>query len=104
MASSSELQHVDVGTHWFCDRNDHVPQDVGQSEARERKPTDIELSIVKRQELIIDCLQLFAYDSPEIEPQKNFLARGIDRQLGKCDVCIVEYYKVKRRLMEKLRE
>ena len=104
MALSSELQHVDAGTHWFCDRNDSAPQPLRRSEPHEHKPSDIELSTVKRQNLIIDCLQLFAYDSPEIEPQKNFLAKGIDHHLGKCDVCIVEYYKVKRKLMEKLIE
>ena len=98
-----DLQQLQTSIHWFCDRRDgvlnHNPTGLGDP-----KPSEIETSAIYRRAIILESLKLFAYDSPEIVPQKNVLAEGIDRHLGKCDICIVEYYKLKRRLVEKLRE
>ena len=52
---------------------------------------------------MLDCLQLFAYDSPDAGPPKELLSQGIDRQMSRCDVCIVEYYRLKKKMMEDLR-
>ena len=48
-----------------------------------------------------DCLTLFSYDDAHAF-QEQF-GRAIDIQLGRCDICIEEYYKAKQRLVEKLR-
>jgi len=99
-----ELQDLDTSVHWFCDRKDNTTQYHGSTVPEDHKPSALELSLTARHDLVLDCLHIFAYDSPDIEPQKSFLAHSIDRHLGKCDVCIIEYYKVKHKLMHKLRE
>ena len=100
---SRSLQQLQASTHWFCDRGKGVLNHNAPG-LDNRKCSEIETSAIYRRSIILESLKLFAYDSPEIAPQKNALARGIDRNLEKCDVCIVEYYKLKRRLIEKLRE
>ena len=101
-----ELQRLDERLHWFCERQDAVPlaDPTNGLEQEDRKPSKIEASVESRREQVVQCLQLFAYDSPELVSHKAILGRNIDRQLGKCDVCIVEYYKGKRSLIEKLIE
>ena len=101
-----QLQRLNPLLHWFCNRSD-VPPDAESrngSEPEEHKPTEIDWSTNARRELVLETLLLFSYDGTEIVAQKEFLKRSIDRQLGKCDVCIIEYYKAKRRLIAKLRE
>lgn len=99
-----ELQNLDINVHWFCDRKDDATQQHGRSTTEDHKPSALEFSLTARHDLVLDCLHIFAYDSPDIDPQKSFLAQSIDRHLGRCDTCIIEYYKVKHRLMDKLRE
>ena len=99
-----DLQDLDASVHWFCDRKDGPSQQRRSSAPDDPGPSALELSVRARHALVLDCLHIFAYDSPDIEPQKTFLALTIDRHLGNCDVCIIEYYKVKHKLMDKLRE
>ena len=101
--TSRSLQQLQANIHWFCDREDGI-LNHNTTGLNNRKTSETEISSLYRRSIILESLKLFAYDSPEIAPQKNALARGIDRNLEKCDVCIVEYYKLKRRLIEKLRE
>ena len=101
--TSRSLQQLQASIHWFCDRGNSV-LNHNTTGSDNRTPLEIEASSLYRRRIILESLKLFAYDSPEIIPQKNALARGIDRHLEKCDLCIMEYYKLKRRLIEKLRE
>lgn len=97
-----ELQSLDSRLHWFCERRDDVHND-SSSLPHESKSTNSELADGSRHELAIDCLMLFAYDTPDLASFVKFLQQGIDRQLGKCDQCILRYYVAKRQLLEKLR-
>ena len=57
-----------------------------------------------RRKLVIDCLQLFAYDGPDVLAWHDELAERIGESLGRCDRCIVQYYKSKQQWLESLRE
>ena len=104
--SSRELQQLDPGLHWFCDRRNVTAHTNGhtQSEIEERKPLLEDLSTDVRITSAINCLRIFAWDGPEVAAAKEFLIGNIDKQLGKCDLCIVGYYKAKRGLLASLRE
>ena len=71
----------------------------GQRQVRNSAPP-----VQTPRQIIADCYHLFAFDNDEIREQKEFLLHGIDRQLGNCDVCIVEYYKSKKQFLDVLRE
>lgn len=60
-------------------------------------------SVEYRQRLVTDSLQLFAYNGEDVLPYQEYLKHQIDRQLGKCDTCIVQYYKAKHRAIQSLR-
>ena len=56
-----------------------------------------------RRRLVTDSLQLFAYNGVDVLPHQAYLKQQIDRQLGKCDICILEYHKAKYRAIQSLR-
>lgn len=56
-----------------------------------------------RRKLVTDSLQLFAYNGVDVLPHQAYLKQQIDKQLGKCDVCILEYHKAKYRAIQSLR-
>lgn len=56
-----------------------------------------------RRKLVTDSLQLFAYNGVDVLPHQAYLTQQIDKQLGKCDVCILEYHKAKYRAIQSLR-
>ena len=95
---SRKLQSLDPTLHWFCDRQENVPQSDGH-EAPEQ-----ELPVKARRELVFASLILLASEDLETAAQKDFLIYGVNRQLEQCDLCVVEYYKAKRTMMLKLRE
>lgn len=57
-----------------------------------------------RRKKFISSLQLLAYDGQESEQYQRFIWDTLDDRLGKCDVCIREYYLGKVEFMETLRE
>lgn len=56
----------------------------------------------RRRELVLDCLLILAYDGEDVAQHQEFLKRRLDKELGRCDVCIRGYYRGKRELMQKL--
>ena len=46
---------------------------------------------------------IFAFEDTSAKRYRDFLRDGLDRQLGRCDSCVVGYYKLKKRLIKKLR-
>lgn len=60
-------------------------------------------TVDNRRRLVTDSLQLFAYNGVDVLPHQAYLKQQIDRQLGKCDVCILEYHKAKYRAIQSLR-
>lgn len=62
-----------------------------------------EEDVAYRKKLVTDSLQLYAYDGEDVLPHQEYLQEQIDRQLGKCDLCIVQYYRARLEAMESLR-
>lgn len=96
------LQRLPTGLHWFCELNDTpFATEEGQPVRGKISPPE---DTAQRRDLVFECLQIFAYDGDDVVPHQEYLKRLIDEQLGKCDICIRNYYKAKRRAMEKLQE
>lgn len=83
--------------HWFCDTYASSAQDPPRIKSEHPSEEDLEL----RREQLCNCLQLFAYDDA-LQFQDD-LARDLDRQLSRCDLCIIGYYKSRQHLIERLR-
>lgn len=61
-------------------------------------------SVQHRRDLAFECLKLFAYDGEDVVPHQEYLRAQISLQLGKCDTCIVDYYKSKHQKTERMRQ
>ena len=95
MASSSrELKSLPPSAHWLCPISDSTSDTDGHLE-----PNNVEY----RQQLVSDCLQILGYDGEDVLVPQRELVEHINRQLTRCDQCITEYYKVKCRLIDRLR-
>lgn len=62
------------------------------------------LETARRKKKFISSLQLLAYDGHESEQYQRFIWDKIDDALGKCDICIREYYVGKVDFINALRE
>lgn len=102
-----ELRSLPPGLHWFCPIFEDVSEGRKVPTADNGKPIETEDAAGKdieyRRQLVIECLQLFAYDGQDVIPHQRSLILQIDTQLGKCDTCILEYYKCKRQMVSRLR-
>lgn len=49
------------------------------------------------------CLYIYSYDGSDSTPYEDLLNRQIDRNLARCDACIVGYYQNKRQWSDDLR-
>ena len=98
--SCRELQALPPELHWFCE--DWTSSDGSLSSSPHIK-TDCRLAqdVHFRRNQAAECLTVYSYDDAHTFQEQ--LGRAIDLQLGRCDVCIEEYYKAKQRLVEKLR-
>lgn len=103
-----EIQRSPEGQHVFCPRQSDEDLDRYE-DARERRrsstnPNDdvdtdtdpdrsarIDAAKVRRKRFV-SSLQLLAYDGDESEQYQRFIWDTLDASLGKCDVCILEYY------------
>ena len=99
----SELHALDSTIHWFCDGPDGSKTGV-DLDAEDRKKSRYELSTTERRDAAIESLQLFTYEVHQIESQASGFVADIDRQLGRCERCIVEYYKGRQRQLAALKE
>ena len=96
MCTERELLKLSSSTHWFCAKTDGQATDSRSSSAQ-----DVTSNLRFRQDQAAHCLTLYAYDDA-LKYQEAY-ARAVDKQLERCDDCIVEYYKAKQRLLEGLR-
>lgn len=55
-----------------------------------------------RQDYVAECLQFYSYD--DARHYQNQFGQALDSQLERCGTCITGYYKVKKRLGERLRQ
>jgi senataxin len=101
-----ELRRIPAGQHWFCPSYEYLDDYEGEDEP----PTSViknedstETDLAYRRKLVTDSLQIYAYDGEDVFPHQEYLKQQIDRHLGKCDLCIVQYYKARHGAMESLR-
>lgn len=104
IAYHRELKSLPLALHWFCptflDDSVHTSADGGLPRGQQNRLVD---DVDRRRQIAIDCLQLFGYNGEDAIPHQEYLVKAFDRQLGKCDACITEYYKAKRRMVDRLR-
>lgn len=104
-----ELRNLPLELHWFCQSHDVPRVTSGSQSPSEEDGVHFKIEdpdgekLLYRRRLVTDCLQLYGYDGEDVLPHQKYLEQQIDRQLGKCDTCIVEYYKAKHQSMEALR-
>ena len=100
----SELHALEPSVHWFCDGPDGSKPtfDVDDDDGEDEKKNKYVLSTVARRDAAIESLQIFTYD--QVEAQADGFVAEIDRQLGRCERCIVEYYKGRKRQVTGLKE
>ena len=95
-----ELQSLPSELHWFCEdwtSNDGFPSSSPNVKLEHPLGNDVSL----RRSQAADCLTLYSYDDAHAYQEQ--LGAALDLQLGRCDVCIEEYYRAKLRLVERLR-
>lgn len=108
----NRLNALPAAVHLLCprqddddqDRYDEDIQDDTLPESIEPSRKEIILAARKRREEFISCLQLLAYDGEETERYQRMIWEALDKNLGRCDVCIRNYYVQKLKLAAKLRE
>ncbi|KAL9131949.1 MAG: hypothetical protein Q9217_000229 [Psora testacea] len=94
-----ELQDLPPELHWFCEEwtsTDGSPSSNPRIKIEHALGQDVGL----RRNQAAECLTVYSYDDAYAFQEQ--LGRAIDLQLGRCDVCIEEYYKAKQKLVEKL--
>lgn len=78
--------------HWFCDSGALIEPNSSSNPLLQ--------SLDLRREQAAECLLLYTYD--DAQEYQHSLTSGVDRELGRCDLCVEEYYKARQRLREKL--
>ena len=53
-----------------------------------------------RQDAFKRCFEFYAYDGGEAVRFQELLEKGVERNIARCDQCIVEYYKLQNRYIE----
>ena len=102
-----ELKDLPPDLHWFCPLYDDASarREVPDEDGRPVKTEDIvPVPVEYRRDLAFECLKLFAFDGEDVLSHQEYLRAQISSQLGKCDTCIVDYYKSKHRKTEKMRQ
>lgn len=104
-----ELQNLPPGQHIFCPRDHDEDPDRFEDERDPKAKLDqsraakIEATKLRRRKFT-SALQLLAYDGKESEQYQKVIWETLDEALGKCDVCIREYYLAKLDFLGQLRQ
>ncbi|OCT50490.1 tRNA-splicing endonuclease [Cladophialophora carrionii] len=108
-----EFKSLPPEQHIFCPRDNDDDTDRYEDErdpsgnatatVDPSRPAKIE-EAKKRRKGFVSALQLLAYDGKESEQYQSYIWARLDEALGKCDVCIREYYIAKIDLREQLRQ
>lgn len=107
-----ELRALPPLVHLLCPRHNEDDQDRYDDDilgGSLPEPIDADrksniLAARERREKFISCLQLLAYDGEETEKYQRMIWDTLDTTLGKCDICIRNYYVEKLKFLAKLRE
>lgn len=107
------MRHLPPDQHLFCPRASDDDQDRYEDERRPgangegshdpARLARIEETKVRRKRFT-SSLQLLAYDGQESEQYQRYIWDTLDVSLGKCDICIREYYLAKIDFATALRE
>lgn len=95
-----ELKNLPPELHWFC--STYIPATPDLDRVKTEHP--IGESVDLRREQACECLMLFSFEGDDARRIQEELGARIDEQLGRCDACIIAYYKSRQRLVENLRQ
>lgn len=87
----------------FCDAYDS-PETSTQGLVRVKSEYPLGENVELRRGHVSKCMELFGYDGDDVVNLQKELGALIDAQLVKCDLCVIEYYKSRQRLIENLRK
>ena len=87
----------------FCDAYDS-PTISTQGLVRVKSEYPLGTNVELRRGHVSKCMELFGYDGDDVVNLQKELGALIDAQLVKCDLCVIEYYKSRQRLIENLRK
>ncbi|OAG34149.1 hypothetical protein AYO21_11707 [Fonsecaea monophora] len=103
-----EFKNLPPGLHIFCPRQSDVDTDRYDDEQNPNPDDPIRYARIEetkeRRRRFISSLQLLAYDGKESEQYQRFIWDTLEEALGKCDLCIREYYIAKVGFLDALRE
>ena len=111
IASLEDFKRLPTDLHLLCPRRgdddqDRYEDDIENTESatkdgdRSRRIGDTKA----RRKKFIDCLQLLAYDGSESSQYQKYIWNRIDDALGRCDICIRNYYVARLEFLSRLRE
>lgn len=108
-----EIKLLPDDLHLFCPKKDDTDpdrfEDLHSPKGDHDKTSDPGRrerikETAQRKKKFISSLQLLAYDGQESEQYQRFIWDKIDEALGKCDICIREYYVGKAEFINTLRQ
>lgn len=110
---SSQVQSLPTGLHWFCPRqaiddpgiyfDEDIYTQTGQlpQDRPERHLKRVEEAHARR-DLLLEAFEIFAYDSSQAETPQKYIEKALEEQLGRCDICVREFHRSRRRLKQQL--
>ena len=111
IASLEDFKRLPADLHILCPRygdddQDRYEDDIENTESKstnQDRSSRIRDTKVRRKKFI-DCLQLLAYDGSESSQYQKYIWDRIDDALGRCDICIRNYYVARLEFLARLRE
>ena len=95
-----ELKNLPTELHWFC--STYTPASPNLDRVKLEHPIGEDVDI--RREQACECLMLFSFEGDDARRIQEELGARIDEQLGRCDACVIAYYKSRQRLVDSLRQ
>ncbi|OAL22409.1 hypothetical protein AYO22_06966 [Fonsecaea multimorphosa] len=103
-----EFKNLPPGLHIFCPRQSDDDTDRYDDEPNPNPDDPVRLARIvetkERRKKFVSSLQLLAYDGKESEQYQRFIWETLEEALGKCDICIREYYVAKVDFLAALRQ
>ncbi|KXT17167.1 hypothetical protein AC579_317 [Pseudocercospora musae] len=106
------LANLDDGVHWFCPRQKDddaahfFDEDVGDSSSESRQEKAARMEKIQearaRQDDAMETCILLAFNGPDAEPYQAKLKDCLSKQLTRCDICVREFHRARRRLRNQL--
>lgn len=91
----------DTGIYFTEDVQDRIQNE--NEDARRQREKKVEESRA-RSRLVFDALQLFAFDGADAAKCQDWMTEHLTEQMQRCDVCVRQYHRERRKFKEKLNE